>query len=70
MVDFVRRRPEKPEVGAGRLIEWLDIAAGKYYDWREGYGKVREHSGRVPRCGDSTSRLPTIQELAGREALR
>ncbi len=33
----------------GRLIEWLDITASKFYDWRERYGKVNEHNGWVPR---------------------
>jgi hypothetical protein len=44
-VDFVRRWSEKTEIGAGRFIEWLDIAASKFYDWRERYGKVNEHNG-------------------------
>jgi len=39
-VDFVRRWSEKTEIGAGRFIGWLDIAASKFYDWRERYGKV------------------------------
>jgi putative transposase len=32
-----------------RFIVWLDIAASKFYDWRERYGKVNEHNGWVPR---------------------
>jgi putative transposase len=48
-VDFVRRWPEKTEIGAGRFIVWLDITASKFYDWRERYGKVNEHNGCVPR---------------------
>src|SRR5215831_689785 len=49
IVDFVRRWSEKTEIGAGRFIEWLDITASKFYDWRERYGKVNEHNGWVPR---------------------
>jgi hypothetical protein len=49
IVDFVRRWSEKTEIGAGRFIGWLDIAASKFYDWRERYGKVNEHNGWVPR---------------------
>jgi putative transposase len=49
IVDFVRRWSEKTEIGAGQFIVWLDIAASKFYDWRERYGKVNEHSGWVPR---------------------
>jgi hypothetical protein len=48
-VDFVRRWSEKTEIGAGRFIEWLNITASKFYDWRERYGKVNEHNGWVPR---------------------
>ena len=49
IVDFVRRWSGKTEIGAGRFIEWLDITASKFYDWRERYGKVNEHNGWVPR---------------------
>ena len=48
-MDFVRRWPEKTEIGAGRFVEWLNVAASKFYDWRERYGKVNEHNGWVPR---------------------
>ena len=48
-MDFVRRWSDKTEIGAGRFIEWLDITASKFYDWRERYGKVNEHNGWVPR---------------------
>ena len=49
IVDFVRPWSEKTEIGAGRFIGWLDIAASKFYHWRERYGKVNEHNGWVPR---------------------
>ena len=44
-MDFVQRWSEKAEIGAGRFIDWLDITASKFYDWRERYGKVNEHNG-------------------------
>jgi putative transposase len=49
IVDFVRRRSEATEIGAGRFIQWLRIRASKFYDWRERYGKVNEHNSWVPR---------------------
>jgi len=49
IVDFVRCWSEKTEIGAGRFIEWLGIRAGKFYDWRERYGKANEHNAWVPR---------------------
>ena len=48
-MDFVRRWSEKTEIGAGQFIEWLEITASKFYDWRGRYGKVNEHNGWVPR---------------------
>jgi len=48
-VDFVRRWSEKTKIGAGRFIEWLDITASKFYNWRERHGKVNGHNGWVPR---------------------
>ena len=48
-MDFVRRWSEKTEITAGQFIEWLNITASKFYDWRERYGKVNEHNGWVPR---------------------
>ena len=49
IVDFVRYWSEKTEIGAGRFIEWLEVAASKFYSWRERYGRVNEHNGWVPR---------------------
>ena len=48
-MDFVRRWPEKTEISARQFVVWLDIAASKFYDRRERYGKVNEHNGWVPR---------------------
>ena len=49
IVDFVRRWSEASEIGAGRFVGWLGVAASKFYDWRERYGRVNEHNGWVPR---------------------
>jgi putative transposase len=49
IVDFVRRWSQKTEVGAGRFIGWLSMRAGKFYSWRERYGRVNEHNGWIPR---------------------
>ncbi len=48
-MDFVRCWSEKTELGAGQFIVWLGIAASKFYNWRERYGKVNEHNGWIPR---------------------
>ena len=49
MVDFVRRWSEKTEISAVRFIAWLGIAASKFYQWRQRYGRAKEHNGWVPR---------------------
>jgi transposase InsO family protein len=49
IVDFVRRWSGKTEIAVCRLIEWLKIAASKFYDWRNRYGKVNEHNSWIPR---------------------
>ena len=49
VVDFVRCWSGKTEIGAGRFIRWLGVRASKFYDWREGYGRVNEHNGWIPR---------------------
>jgi hypothetical protein len=37
------------EIAAKRLIGWVGIARGKFFDWKARYGKVNEHNGSVPR---------------------
>jgi len=48
-VDYVRCWSEKTEIGAGRFIHWLGVAASKFYNWRKRYGRVNEHNGWIPR---------------------
>ena len=49
VVDYVRCWSEKTEIGAGRFIHWLEVAASKFYNWRKRYGRVNEHNGWIPR---------------------
>ena len=39
----------KTEIPIQRVVEWVGMARGKFYDWRERYGKANEHNGLVPR---------------------
>lgn len=32
-----------------RLINWLGLAASKFYNWQQRYGKVNEHNALIPR---------------------
>lgn len=49
VVDFVTEMVVKTEISATRFTRWLGISAGKFYDWRERYGKANEHNGQVRR---------------------
>jgi transposase InsO family protein len=48
-VDFVRLWSKKTAVPIERLLEWLGVAVGKFYDWRKRYGQANRHNGWVPR---------------------
>ena len=39
----------KTELPVERLVGWLQIGRGKFYQWRERYGKVNEHNALIPR---------------------
>jgi len=48
-VDFVRRWTDKTGLAIDRLLGWLELGAGKFYDWRQRYGRTNRHNGWVPR---------------------
>jgi len=48
-VDFIRKWSQKTGLSIERLLQWLELSAGKYYDWAQRYGKINQHNGRVPR---------------------
>jgi transposase InsO family protein len=48
-VDFIGRWSELTGLSARKLILWLGISKGKFYDWRKRYGKLNEHNGKTPR---------------------
>jgi hypothetical protein len=43
-VDFVREFSAKTDLPVTRLVGWIGIARGKYFDWRSRYGKANEHN--------------------------
>ena len=49
MVDFTRQWAEKTGLAIERLLGWLDLSVGKFYDWGQRYGRTNQHNGRVPR---------------------
>jgi hypothetical protein len=49
VVDFVTTWTEKTEVAVERFVGWIGVSRGKFYAWKERYGKANEHNGKVPR---------------------
>jgi len=49
VVDLINRLEERTGIAVQRLLGWLGLPRGKFYDWRDRYGKVNEHNGQVPR---------------------
>jgi transposase InsO family protein len=49
VVDFIRTWSEKTSLLIERLLGWLELSVGKFYDWRQRYGKRNQHNGWVPR---------------------
>jgi len=49
VVDFIRTWSEKTGLLIDRLLSWLELSTGKFYDWRQRYGKRNQHNGWVPR---------------------
>jgi transposase InsO family protein len=49
VVDFVNDLHEKTELPVRRILGWAELAPGRFYDWRNRYGKANEHNGKVPR---------------------
>ena len=45
----MRAWSDKTEIPAERFIRWLGIARGKFFAWKERYGKANEHNALVPR---------------------
>ena len=49
VVDFVSNLSGRTEVPTQRVVGWIGIGRGKFYDWQERYGKANEHNAAVPR---------------------
>ena len=49
VVDYVRCWSDKTDIKATKMIRWIGIPRGKYYNWASRYGKVNEHNAWIPR---------------------
>jgi putative transposase len=48
-VDFVKHVCDLTEIATARVVAWLGVGRGKFYDWRQRYGRANEHNALVPR---------------------
>ena len=49
IVDYINYWTEQSELPASRLLGWLELGSSKFHDWKQRYGKVNEHNGKIPR---------------------
>jgi putative transposase len=49
VVDFTRCWSKKAGLSIERLLGWLELSVGKFYDWGQRYGQTNRRNGRVPR---------------------
>ena len=48
-MDYVQHWTERAELSAKRLLGWMGLGSSKFHQWRDRYGKVQEHNGKIPR---------------------
>ncbi|MCP4566336.1 MAG: transposase, partial [FCB group bacterium] len=49
VIDYVGYWSKRASLPAARLVGWVGIGRGKYYEWRRRYGQANEHNARLPR---------------------
>jgi hypothetical protein len=49
VVDYVNRWKDRAEIPAHRILGWMGVPEGTYYNWKKRYGMVNEHNGWIPR---------------------
>lgn len=48
-MDYIRYWQERADQPAKRLLKWLGVSEGTFYNWCQRYGKVNQHNGWIPR---------------------
>ena len=49
VVDYVRYWKDRTHIAAARILGWIGVPEGTFYNWKGRYGKVNEHNGWIPR---------------------
>ena len=49
IVDYVQHWKDRTDLTAHRILGWMAVSEGTFYNWKKRYGKVNEHNGWIPR---------------------
>ena len=49
VVDYVHYWKDRTQIAAQRILRWIGVPEGTFYNWKQRYGKVNEHNGWIPR---------------------
>lgn len=49
IVDYIAYWTDRAELPVKQLLGWLELATSKFHTWKDRYGKVNEHNGKIPR---------------------
>jgi putative transposase len=49
IVDYVNHWTQRAELPAKTLLGWMGLGKSKFHGWKERYGRVNEHNGKIPR---------------------
>lgn len=49
VIDFIAVWSSKTELPIKTWLGWMGLSRSKFYDWKQRYGQVNEHNGKVPR---------------------
>ena len=45
----MNRWSDRSGIAVQRFIDWLGVRSSKFYNWKQRYGRVNEHNGKIPR---------------------
>jgi transposase InsO family protein len=51
IVDYIKHWTNRSGLPAKKLLGWLGLAASKFHQWKQRYGRPDQHNSRVPRDG-------------------
>lgn len=49
LVDYAKYWADRTAIPLKKMVKWIGIGRGKFYQWQQRYGKVNEHNAWIPR---------------------